>query len=185
MEITADTTQLKDLELTDVDGQPVKVGSAWANGPAVLVWLRHFGCVFCREQVRDYTARQSELASQGIALRFIGLGTPLMAKDFGETMHVSAPIWVDKGRRSYALLHFKSGWGTIFNPKTLAAGVRALFRGNMQGKTQGKPDQQGGVLVVGGDGRVRYGYASEVAGDHPPVERVLQAARDAAVKGAA
>ena len=70
----------------------------------------------------------------------------------------------------------------------------AVFSGRMPdqtgvfsnwGKTQGKPDQQGGVLVVGADGRVRYGYASEVAGDHPPVEKVLRLAHEAAMRGAA
>lgn len=34
---------IADLELTDADGRPVRVADAWATGPAILVWLRHFG----------------------------------------------------------------------------------------------------------------------------------------------
>jgi hypothetical protein len=29
--------------LPDVDHQPVKLGSLWSAGPAVLVFLRHYG----------------------------------------------------------------------------------------------------------------------------------------------
>jgi len=38
-----DTRTLGALELLDVDGNPVRVSSAWEAGPAVLVFLRHFG----------------------------------------------------------------------------------------------------------------------------------------------
>jgi len=32
-----------DLELEGIDGQPVQLSSLWQSGPAVLVFLRHFG----------------------------------------------------------------------------------------------------------------------------------------------
>jgi hypothetical protein len=38
-----DTRALGELELRDPSGAPVRVASAWARGPAVLVFLRHFG----------------------------------------------------------------------------------------------------------------------------------------------
>ncbi len=38
-----DTARLGDIELKDHTGAPVRVGSAWETGPAVLVFLRHFG----------------------------------------------------------------------------------------------------------------------------------------------
>jgi len=38
-----DTQALGELEVRDVTGATVRVGSAWAKGPAVLVFLRHFG----------------------------------------------------------------------------------------------------------------------------------------------
>ncbi|MBX7101750.1 MAG: AhpC/TSA family protein [Myxococcaceae bacterium] len=180
MKLVADTAALGALEVTTTDGQPVAVGSAWEKGPALLVWLRHFGCLFCREQVKDFMKHQAALEAKGIALRFIGIGTPLMAKDFQETYRVTAPVWVDKGRRTYALLQFKNGWDTVLNARTVLGSLRALSKGQIQGRTSGRPDQQGGVLVVSPGGKVEYGYASEVAGDHPPVDDVLRAAYAAA-----
>jgi len=38
-----DTQALGELEVQDATGATVRVGSAWAKGPAVLVFLRHFG----------------------------------------------------------------------------------------------------------------------------------------------
>jgi hypothetical protein len=38
-----DTKALGALEVLDVGGRPLPVSSAWQDGPAVLVFLRHFG----------------------------------------------------------------------------------------------------------------------------------------------
>jgi hypothetical protein len=38
-----DLKPLADLALVDHTGNPVRFGSAWQNGPAVLVFLRHYG----------------------------------------------------------------------------------------------------------------------------------------------
>jgi hypothetical protein len=41
--MTIDTQALGELDVQDATGAAVRVGSAWAKGPAVLVFLRHFG----------------------------------------------------------------------------------------------------------------------------------------------
>jgi hypothetical protein len=38
-----DTAAIENIELLDVQDQPVRLGSLWEDGPAVLVWLRHYG----------------------------------------------------------------------------------------------------------------------------------------------
>ena len=41
----ADTysSKLAGISLPDVDGKSVPLGSLWAEGPAVVVFLRHYG----------------------------------------------------------------------------------------------------------------------------------------------
>jgi hypothetical protein len=34
---------LSDAEVKDVEGNPVRLGSLWADRPAVVIWVRHFG----------------------------------------------------------------------------------------------------------------------------------------------
>jgi hypothetical protein len=41
--VPTDTAAIADIELLDVNGEPVRVGSLWEDGPAVIVWLRHYG----------------------------------------------------------------------------------------------------------------------------------------------
>ena len=38
-----DASVLADLVVVDLDGADVRLGSLWEDGPAVLVWLRHYG----------------------------------------------------------------------------------------------------------------------------------------------
>jgi hypothetical protein len=38
-----DTAAIENIRLLDVDGESVRLGTLWKDGPAVLVWLRHYG----------------------------------------------------------------------------------------------------------------------------------------------
>jgi hypothetical protein len=40
---TTYSSKLADITLPDADGQPVRLGSLWADAPAVVVFLRHYG----------------------------------------------------------------------------------------------------------------------------------------------
>lgn len=37
------SNKLAGMTLPDVDGNPVRLGSLWAEHPAVVVFLRHYG----------------------------------------------------------------------------------------------------------------------------------------------
>jgi hypothetical protein len=39
----ADTGAIADVELLDVEGNPVRLGELWEDQPVLLVWLRHYG----------------------------------------------------------------------------------------------------------------------------------------------
>ena len=39
----ADAHELADVVLQDADGEDVRLGELWAERPAVLVFLRHYG----------------------------------------------------------------------------------------------------------------------------------------------
>jgi len=38
-----DTSAIEDIWVRSVDDKGVRIGSLWEDGPAVLVWLRHYG----------------------------------------------------------------------------------------------------------------------------------------------
>jgi peroxiredoxin len=52
--------------------------------PVLLVFLRHFGCSFCRQAISDVADLKDELARRGVRPVFVHLGTPERAKPFFE-----------------------------------------------------------------------------------------------------
>jgi prostamide/prostaglandin F2alpha synthase len=39
----ADSSDLADIELVDLEGNPTRLGDVWSENPAVVVFLRHYG----------------------------------------------------------------------------------------------------------------------------------------------
>jgi hypothetical protein len=65
--------------------------------PVLLVFLRHFGCSFCRQAISDIAELKGELDRRGVRPVFVHLGTPERAKPFfdyygiGDVERVSDP----------------------------------------------------------------------------------------------
>ena len=65
--------------------------------PVLLVFLRHFGCSFCRQAISDVADLKEELDRRGVRPVFVHLGTPERAKPFfdyygiGDVERVSDP----------------------------------------------------------------------------------------------
>ncbi|WP_183812804.1 thioredoxin domain-containing protein [Tunturibacter empetritectus] len=65
--------------------------------PVLLIFLRHFGCAFCRQAISDVAEIRGELARRRVRPVFVHLGTPERAKPFfdyyglGDVERVSDP----------------------------------------------------------------------------------------------
>lgn len=65
--------------------------------PVLLIFLRHFGCSFCRQTISDVAGLRGELDRRGVRPVFVHLGTPERAKPFfdyygiGDVERVSDP----------------------------------------------------------------------------------------------
>jgi peroxiredoxin len=164
------------LELTDESGQKIPLGSL---KPAVIVWLRHFGCIFCREQASQFAARLGDIEARGSRLVFVSSGAHSFAKAFREDFFPNSPSIVvlsDPERKSYRALGFRRGFASLFRRATVMAGLRAFRAGFRQAlKPQGDTLQNGGVLVVDGTSHVRYRFVSDASGHHPEPDAVVAA----------
>ncbi len=180
-----DVRRLGAATVLDPDGTTVRLGSLWADRPAVLVWLRHFGCLFCKEQTAEFRARRDDIEGRGARLAFIGNGGVRYAGGFREEFCPECTVLTDPELVSYRLIGARGGVLNTLGPQAWGAGIRAFARGARQQRTQGSPFQQGGVLVVTPGGKVAYAYLSKAAGDHPAVDEVaaaIPAARAAATR---
>lgn len=162
--------------IRDLEGQEHALGGLWAEQPAVLVFLRHFGCLFCREQAAEIEGQLAEIRKRGAALVFIGNGNRHFAQGFKQDHGITSPLYVDTSRDSYRALGMKRGFfATLGSLATWRNMLRARKQGFRQGRTRGDAWQNGGVLVVEPGGRVAFSHLSREAGDHPPVADVLAA----------
>ncbi len=111
----------------------------------------------------------------GAELHVIGNGAPMFIAGFRETTKYPGPIHTDPSLKVYDAAELVRGVASTFSPRAGLNALRALKGGFRQGRTQGDPTQQGGVLVVAPSGDIRFHYISKVAGDHPDVDRVIGA----------
>lgn len=58
--------------------------------PVLLVFLRHFGCAFCRQAIDDVSKVRAEIEKRGAQVVFVHLGTPERAKPFFDYYHMAS-----------------------------------------------------------------------------------------------
>jgi peroxiredoxin len=152
----------------------------------VLVFVRHFGCVFCRELAVDIHRHREDFEKADVELVVIGHGSAAHAADFRKLQNVDLRLLVDPDREVYKLAGAKvATLNELIGPRQILRGLRAtvlsrLGQGSIavhQGKILGHAAQLGGVLIIAPDGTVRYAHLSEESGDNPPAREVLAAAR--------
>jgi AhpC/TSA antioxidant enzyme len=106
----------------------------------------------------------------------VGNGNRHFAQAFKDEREITCPLYVDTKLEAYRALEMKRGLAsTLGSLKTWKNTIRAMKGGFRQGMTRGDAWQLGGVLVVLPGGVIAYRHLSEAAGDHPPLEKALQA----------
>ncbi len=58
------------------------------ESPVLLIFLRHFGCAFCRQAIDTVSQIKGEIAARGARPVFVHLGTPERAKQFFDYYHL-------------------------------------------------------------------------------------------------
>lgn len=175
----ADPRALAFIELLDPWGKPHFVSELWSKGPAALGFVRHFGCIFCHEQVSELVRALPEIERAGARVAVIGNGNPIHALGFASRTGMDAKnVFTDPGRLAYRALGMRHGVGGLGGLRsTMASGLRAWRSGYRQESLQGDPWQQGGTVVVSRDGTIAYRYLSRAAGDYAPLGAVLDSVR--------
>lgn len=168
-------TDLAQFVLADDDGVPVRLGDFWADRPVVLAFVRHFGCMMCREQVNQLKKLVPAIHDRGAELVIVGSGTDRFAKMFREDLALEVPIVVDPSLASYKAAGLRRDLGATLSLGLVKNAWRAFKNGYRQRSLQGDPWQQGGVFVIAPGDQVLFSYVSEVGGDHPDPAAVLDA----------
>jgi NAD(P)-dependent dehydrogenase (short-subunit alcohol dehydrogenase family) len=119
--------------------------------------------------------RVGEIRSQGAELVVVGNGAANFAASFREDYRLDSPLLVDPELRAYRAAGLRSGRVEALSPRVPLNALRALSGGARQGSVQGDLWQLGGVFVIRPGGDLAYRFVSREAGDHAPVEEILEA----------
>src|SRR6187399_2097370 len=95
-----DLAALSALSLPDQEGTRHHLGDLWADQPVVLVFLRHFGCIHCREHASQLGERYAELQALGANLVAIGTGNERYAAAFVKDENIPYLVLVDDDARA-------------------------------------------------------------------------------------
>jgi hypothetical protein len=169
----ASVSHLGGIEVLDHLGRPVWFRDLWSERVTLLGFVRHFGCLFCHQQVAEMLDARAEIERRGACLRVIGNGNPVHAREFMTRMGMTGEVYTDPARLLYDQVGMLHGVRRTLNLKSSRLGREARRIGYRQLGVRGDAWQQGGCLLIAPDGELLYEYRSEVAGDHPPMGVIL------------
>lgn len=174
-----------DATLQDLDGREVELSSLWRRRPAVIVFLRYFGCPFCQSQVVALRSDEERIRSAGAGVGLVGRGRPEDARDFVTDKKLPFPLLLDPdgdAYRAYGLAQSKAF--QVLRPQVTVPWVKLNLdpETRQRGLKGGSFSQLPGTFVVdisgvlrAGDGLVRMAHRSAHVADIPSNEDILAA----------
>jgi peroxiredoxin len=163
----------------DADGRQVELGSRWAEGPCVLVFLRHFGCPACADHVAEMLPRLAELRAIGMRVALVGSGEPEHIAPFVARVGLEGrgvEVLTDPTLAAFRAAGLvRSAWAT-YGPVALYQVARSMTRGHPHLPPLGDRLQQGGTLLVDHGGRLAFYHRNASVGGDPPMVDLVDAA---------
>lgn len=147
------------------------------NQATLLVFLRHFGCVFCKEAMRDLSNQRADIEKLGGEIVFVHMGSDEIAdKYFTEfglkgVKHISDPeknyyqaFGLRKG--SFTQLYGLSTWFRGFAPENKDNKLEIS-------KSLGDATQMPGIFHIL-SGKILESYIHKVASDKPDYLHLIE-----------
>jgi peroxiredoxin len=165
-----------DVLLQTINGDSVRLAQFWQRAPVVLFFVRHVGCVFCRDQVRTLAQRYIDIGARGAEVIAIIPTDSINAGRFARSLRLPYPVLCDMPRRAFAAFGlYETTIGDLAQPEVLLRTARQFARGNIPAVNpfSSSLTQLGGVFIIGSDGVVQLGHAATPVFTYPSVDTCL------------
>ena len=90
-----------DLELRDANGGTVHLRDAWRDGPALLLFWRHYGCSCGRDRARRLQAEHGRYVGLGATVVVIGQAEPERSWLYAQQNGLPCAVFCDPARQAY------------------------------------------------------------------------------------
>jgi hypothetical protein len=123
------------------------------ESPLLLIFLRHFGCSFCRQTLDDVSRIRNTIEAKGIRPVFVHLGTPERAKPYFDYYHLSDVERVSNPDASlYARSVFQLPRKNVYSQFLVPAVWKAWLQGSVRkygiGMIKEDADQMPGIFYL-------------------------------------
>lgn len=179
-------TEAPDLTLADHTGAEVSLSSFWSDGPALLMFWRHFGCGCGIDRAARLGDELADYESAGLTSVIIGQGEPERAAQYRDRHGVAVPVLSDPefaAYRAYGVGHFapeqlyyEDGDAESLE-LTREAGLEAQAGRPAMRELVDDPWRASAEFVVGANGVIRLAYAYQWCEDFPHPGILTAAAR--------
>ena len=152
-----------------------------AEGPVLLVFLRHAGCTFCREALADIADCRSAIEADGTRIMLVHMGDQTQIEAVVKRYGVQDLDRIaDPGKHLYQAFGLRQGnWWQLLGPKTWFRGLTAgWLRGHGVGRPAADSTQMPGVFLID-KGAVVSRYRHTSAADRPSYIEVCELRRGA------
>jgi hypothetical protein len=117
----------------------------------LLVFVRHFGCTFCRETVSEIAKIESAIIGRKLTVVFVHMSDPaygdvFFSKYYDHPVHHIS----DPSRALYKSLNLRRGTiNQLLGPMAWVRGIYAgIFKGHGLGEFEGDSMQLGGIFIL-------------------------------------
>ncbi len=146
------------------------------RSPVFLVFLRHFGCVFCKEALADLSEKQKSMQQKNIQLVFAHMGTPQIAEQYFSEFKIQNPLHVtDPDREFYYEFGLRKGtFSQLYGLRTWMRGF-STETSNYKlelAKHLGDSTQMPGIFLLQ-NGEVVEEYIHKHASDRPDYNALI------------
>ena len=165
-----------DVSLLDMAAHEAALSEYWRSEPAVVVFLRYFGCPFCQSQVVRLRDDRERFQEAGAEVVLIGQGTPSDAVAFTRRVDQPFECLVDPDRSAYRAYGLgKARPAQVVGPRTALPFLRANLRKEtlQRGLQGGKFMQMPGTFVVDTLVTVQMAHRNRHVADTPSNQRIL------------
>jgi len=172
-----------DLELPDTSGSHRRLSEFWAYGPALIIFMRHFGCSCLMERWEGLRDQLDTYAEAGATVVAVCQAEPERAADVATRRGYRFPLLCDPERQAYRAYGLLEGEAPqILHDFPWRAGdaetARTMFVEPRRGTERAvvdSPWQLPGEFVVATDGRLGLTHRYQYCEDFPPKTVLLGA----------
>ncbi len=148
------------------------------RAPVMVIFLRHFGCVFCKEAMKDISQKRKDFELQGFEIVFIHMSDTATAREYFKKFNLSGIKFInDPSQRFYKAFGLLRGTFTqLYGLQTWIRGYKLKRVENFElelAKKLGDSTQMPGVFILM-DGVIKEQFIHRHAAERPDYEKLLE-----------